>query len=656
MCGIAGFASARSHMQGAGRAGRVLSAMADALRLRGPDDEGIWHESDERIGLAHRRLAVLDPSPAGHQPMHSACGRYVITFNGEIYNFDTLRQSLDAAGSAPAWRGHSDTEVVLAALSAWGLEKTLGRLVGMFAFAAWDREDRVLYLARDRMGEKPLYYGWSRGAFLFGSELKALRAHPSFGAPIDRNALALLLRYGYVPAPFTIYEGIRKLAPGSVLTLDARVSDRRSAPVVRSYWSFRDVAQYGVSNRLALPEQEAVDQLDRLLRDAVARQMVADVPLGAFLSGGVDSSTVVALMQAQSGRPVRTFTIGFAEDGINEARHAKAVARHLGTDHTELYVSAAEAMSVIPRLHEVYDEPFADPSQIPTLLVSRLARRSVTVSLSGDGGDELFGGYNRYFVGRAIWGRIGRAPRFARALAARSITAVPPAGWDALYGLAHALLPRSLDQPGFGDKLHKLASVIGANSAEDFYLRLVSHWQDPASAVRGAVERTAGRLDLRSGLDDPTERMMWQDSLTYLPDDILVKLDRAAMSASLESRVPFLDHGVVEWAWRLPLTLKIRGGRGKWILRQVLAKYVPEHLTERPKMGFGVPLDAWLRGPLRDWAEELLDESRLGREGFFEPAPVARRWKEHLSGARNWQYSLWNVLMFQAWLQGTSRP
>ncbi|MFZ1908373.1 MAG: asparagine synthase (glutamine-hydrolyzing) [Burkholderiales bacterium] len=655
MCGIAGFASVRSQLQGARQAGRVLSAMAGALRRRGPDDEGIWHESDECIGLANRRLAVLDPSPAGHQPMHSACGRYVITFNGEIYNFRELRQALGAADSSLSWRGRSDTEVVLAAVSAWGLERTLTQLVGMFAFAMWDREDRILYLVRDRMGEKPLYYGWSRGVFLFGSELKALRAHPSFEAPIDRNALALLLRYGYIPAPFTIYEGIHKLAPGSVLTLDARASDRRSEPVVRSYWSLRDVAQFGVANRVALPEREAVDQLDRLLRDSVARQMVADVPLGAFLSGGVDSSTVVALMQAQSSRPVKTFTIGFAEDGFNEALHAKAVARHLGTDHTELYVSPAEAMSVIPSLHEIYDEPFADPSQIPTLLVSRLARKSVTVSLSGDGGDELFGGYNRYFVGRAIWGRLGPVPRFARALVAHSIAGIPPSGWDRLHRLARPLLPRSRDYSSFGDKMHKVASVIGADSTEDFYLRLVSHWQNPASAVRGAVEHAAGPSDCPPGLSDLTERMMWRDSLTYLPDDILVKLDRAAMSASLESRVPLLDHRVVEWSWRLPMKLKIRDGRGKWILRQVLARYVPEHLTERPKMGFGVPLDTWLRGPLRGWAEALLDPSRLKRDGFFDPVPVAKRWREHQSGTRNWQYSLWNVLMFQAWLDAT-RP
>jgi len=360
-------------------------------------------------------------------------------------------------------------------------------------------------------------------------------------------------------------------------------------------------------------------------------------------------------MQAQSSRPVKTFTIGFAEDAFNEALHAKAVARHLGTDHTELYVSSAEAMSVIPRLPEVFDEPFADPSQIPTLLVSRLARTSVTVSLSGDGGDELFGGYNRYFVGRAIWNRIGSLPRFARGLAARSITAIPPAGWDALHRLTRPLLRPALDYPGVGDKMHKVASIIGAESAEDFYLRLVSHWQDPAGAVRDALERAAAPSDFPPGLTDSTERMMWLDALTYLPDDILVKLDRAAMSASLESRVPLLDHAIVEWAWRVPMKLKIRDGRGKWILRQVLAKYVPEHLTERPKMGFGVPLDAWLRGPLRDWAEALLDPSRLRREGFFDPAPIAKRWGEHQCGARNWQYSLWNVLMFQAWLD-TSRP
>ena len=655
MCGLTGFITAE--IWSASELDSKVRAMAGAMSHRGPDDDGVWLDAEAGVAIGHRRLSVIDLSPQGHQPMKSPSGRYVVALNGEIYNFKALRRELDDAADRPiAWRGHSDTEVLTVAIDAWGINRTVARIVGMFAFAAWDRSDRKLYLARDRMGEKPLYYGRAGGAFLFGSELKALRTYPRFETPIDRNALALLLQYGYIPAPFTIYQGVSKLAPGSILALDARAFGKSTEPVVRCYWSLRDVAQRGGSNQLALPDPEAVEQLEDLLRNSVSHQMVADVPLGAFLSGGVDSSTVVALMQAQSSRRVKTFTIGFAEDDFNEAAHAKEVARHLGTDHTELYVSPAEAMSAIPSLPAVFDEPFADPSQIPTLLVSRLARKSVTVSLSGDGGDELFGGYNRYFLGRKIWDGMRRAPHFWRVLAARMIATIPPAGWDSLHRLVRPLVGRSLDYQGFGDKAHKVAAIIGADSADDFYSRLVSHWQTPVDIVHGAVALSGQSSDCPICLTDPTEQMMWRDSVTYLPDDILVKLDRAAMSASLESRVPLLDHRIVEWAWRLPLNMKIRDGRGKWILRQVLAKYVPENLTERPKMGFGIPLDAWLRGPLKEWAETLIDASRLRREGFFDAAPITKRWKEHQSGKRNWQYSLWNVLMFQAWLQEASRP
>lgn len=652
MCGIAGFVSAVPR-PGEGLA-QTAQAMAAALAHRGPDDEGVWTDAQACVALAHRRLSVVDLSPQGHQPMASASGRYVIAFNGEIYNFEAVRRQLEETMPAPiGWRGHSDTEVVLAAFEAWGVEDSLRRFTGMFAFALWDKQGQLLHLARDRMGEKPLYYGWSNELFLFGSELKALRAHPSFDARIDRNAIALFLRHNCIPAPYTIFQGICKLLPGALATLTREQVRRREAPSTQHYWSLREVAARGLAKRSVMSEAEAVEHLDELLRGAVAQQMVADVPLGAFLSGGVDSSTVVALMQAQSARPVKTFTIGFTESSYNEAVYAKAVAQHLGTDHTELYVAPADAMAVIPRLPELYDEPFADSSQIPTFLVSRLARSKVTVSLSGDGGDELFGGYTRYFLGSRIWRAIRRIPGPLRSGLARGIAAIAPGRWDAMYRWLEPALPRPFRYPALGDKAHKLAEILPSASPEALYRRLVSHWNDPAALVIGASEPPT-RLndpDYPDGVTDFNDRMMWLDSLTYLPDDILVKVDRAAMGVSLESRVPLLDHRVVEWAWQLPLAMKIRDGRGKWILRQVLDRYVPRHLIDRPKMGFGVPIDYWLRGPLREWSEALLDESRLKREGFFHPEPIRRKWSEHLTGQRNWQYHLWDVLMFQAWLE-----
>jgi asparagine synthase (glutamine-hydrolysing) len=627
--------------------------MSDRLNHRGPDYAGIWVDAQAGIALGHRRLSVLDLSPEGHQPMESACGRYVIAYNGEIYNFAEVSGELERAGAAPRWRGHSDTEIMLAAIVHWGLHAAVRRFVGMFAFALWDKSNYQLHLVRDRVGEKPLYYGWSKGVFLFGSELKALRSHPHFDSAIDRGAIALLLKCSYIPAPYSIYPGVQKLLPGSIATLSQEQAGRGELPSVSCYWSLSDVAQCAIAQRWTFESTEAVHRLDDLLRNAVAQQMVADVPLGAFLSGGIDSSTVVAMMQAQSTRPVKTFTVGFAEAGYNEAPHAKAVAKHLGTEHNELYVAPREVMAVIPELPELYDEPFSDPSQIPTLLVSRLARSKVTVSLSGDGGDEIFGGYNRYLHGRAIWDRINTLPGAVRTTIANAIAALSPSTWDRLGRFIGPLLPRTLRFPAFGDKLHRLASILPADSPEALYRRLVSHWEDPGSVVVGGLEPRT-RLsdpDYPVNLTDFTERMMWLDSLTYLPDDILVKLDRAAMGVSLESRVPLLDHRLIEWAWRLPLDMKVREGQGKWILRQVLYKYVPKELVERPKMGFAIPLDAWLRGPLRDWAEALLTETRLRREGYFHPNLIRAKWQEHLSGTRNWQNVLWNVLMFQAWLE-----
>ena len=647
MCGIAGFLEPAGFPVAEGEA--RARAMADRLVHRGPDDEGVWCDGETGVGLAHRRLSILDLSPSGHQPMTSASGRFVTVFNGEIYNYSAIRTELEERAGAREWRGHSDTEVLLAAFEAWGVEATLARAVGMFAIAVWDRRERSLSLARDRMGEKPLYYGWQNGAFLFGSELKALRAHPAFVGVVDRRALTLLLRYAYVPAPYSIHEGIAKLPPGTVLTLAQGARE----PVVHPYWTLRDAVERGRQAPFRGSETEAVDTLEAKLREAVGLQMVADVPLGAFLSGGVDSSTVVALMQAQSSRPVRTFTIGFNEKAWNEAHYAKAVATHLGTDHTELYVSPEDVLAVVPGLPRYYDEPFADASQIPTILVARLARQHVTVSLSGDAGDELFGGYSRYFMARSLWDRVGRIPAPLRGAVARGLAGMTPATWDRLGRPVAGLLPAGWRNRPLGVRAHQAAEILSARSPEDIFHGIVSHWHDPAAAVIGGVEPPTVLTD-RSGwppVDGFEQRMMYLDALSYLPDDVLAKVDRAAMTTSLETRVPLLDHRIVEFAWTLPLHLKIRDGRGKWILRGVLDRYVPRDLIERPKIGFGVPLAAWLRTSLRDWAEDLLDESRLRQEGYFEPGLVRRKWEEHQTGGQNWHHCLWNVLMFQAWLR-----
>ncbi len=621
--------------------------MIGAIRYRGPDDFGIWRDERLGVGLGHARLSVLDLSPEGHQPMLSSSGRYILSYNGEVYNFSELRSELERAGAR--FRGHSDTEVMLAAFEAWGLEKSIQRFDGMFAFALWDRVERKLALVRDRLGEKPLYYGWCGKAFLFGSELKALSSHPSWRGDINRAVLASYMRYGYVPLPHSIYRGICKLLPGTWLQISA--DDRPGhMPAPTTYWSAREVAMQEPLTDLS--DAAATDALDSLLQEAVGRQMIADVPLGAFLSGGIDSSIVVALTQCQSSRPVRTFSIGFSESDYDEARYAKLVASHLGTDHTELYLSAKESLDVIPRLPEIYDEPFGDSSQIPTHLVAALARKHVTVALSGDGGDELFGGYNRYFWGRSIWSRIGPVPRGFRYGVGRMMTALSPAVWDRIG----KFLPRGGRQPALGDRIHKLASVIDVDGPDELYRRLVSQHREPGSLVVGAEEAPiwADAEAAAFGRSDFTERMMFHDLVGYLADDILTKVDRAAMAVSLETRVPLLDHHLVELAWRLPLAMKIRNGQGKWLLRQVLDRYVPRALIDRPKQGFGVPLDAWLRGPLREWAEELLDEGRLRREGHLHPAPIREKWSEHLSGRRNWQHWLWNVLMFQSWLDMTT--
>lgn len=643
MCGIAGY------WQVGALETAVLNRMAMSIAHRGPDDDGSWCDDSVGIALAHRRLSILDLSPAGHQPMVSVTGRYVIVFNGEVYNHLELRKELQGY----SWRGHSDTETLLAAFERWGIEGALKKSVGMFSLALWDRETQTLTLVRDRLGEKPLYYGWQNGIFLFASELKALKAHPAFLGAINRDALTLFLRHSTVPSPYSIYQDIYKLPPGTYW--QASMAQGRPPESgqgeLKIYWSAREVAERGQRTLFSGSDSEAVEALESVLGQSIVGQMLADVPLGAFLSGGVDSSAVVALMQARTNLPVKTFTIGFHQAGYNEAEHALAVARHLGTEHTELYVRPDEVQSVIPLLPMLYDEPFSDSSQIPTYLVSRLAREHVAVSLSGDGGDELFGGYNRYIWVQQLWRKLGWLPNPVRAALAGVLTALPPTTWNTVFKRFDRLLPTKLRYANPGDKLHKLADVLAVHSPEEIYWGLVSHWKQPARIVKDATEPATVLTNTGqwAQIPDLTHRMMYLDTISYLTDDILTKVDRAAMGVSLETRVPLLDHRVLEFAWTLPLHMKLRDGQSKWLLRQVLYRHVPKDLIERPKMGFGIPLDEWLRGPLKPWAEDLLNLSRLKTEGYFYPEPIWQKWREHQTRQRNWSYELWDVLMFQAW-------
>lgn len=667
MCGLTGFYS--SCFDSSDEDMRIIvSRMADTLRHRGPDDRGVWLDIESGIALAHSRLSILDLSSAGHQPMLSASGRYVTVFNGEIYNHLELRHELGCyvpseltKAKKDWWYGHSDTETLLAAFEAWGVEAALSKTVGMFAIALWDRDKRVLHLARDRFGEKPIYYGWSNGVFLFGSELKALRAYPGFSNNVCREALTQYLRFMYVPTPWSIYNGIYKLEPGCLLTLKGGPpSTAPSHPLsagsvyetvsVDRWWSMVDVVEKGLRDPLT-DETAALELLEERLKDSVRLQSIADVPLGAFLSGGVDSSMIVALMQQQNSRQVNTFTVGFEEVEFDESPHAKAVADHLGTEHTELFVRVAEAQDVIPQLPSIYDEPFADSSQIPMYLVCRAARKYVTVALSGDAGDELFGGYNRYFWGPRVWNKVAWLPFTVRRALGSAIQSIPAEGWKVLGAFGSGI-----DVVRLSEKTLKVAVGLQcSHHIDDLYASLVNEWQHPEAFVIGASAPASSFPSLPNvPMDDARERMMFWDSLTYLPDDILCKVDRAAMGISLETRVPFLDHRVVEVAWRLPMSMKIRENTGKWALRQLLYRYVPRDLIERPKAGFSIPIGQWLRGPLRDWSEALLEPSRLRQEGYFDSTYVVAIWRKHLSGCYDWTARLWSILMFQAWLDETS--
>lgn len=666
MCGFTGFVDLTDESDERALLSNV-TLMTQKLVHRGPDSEGFWQDATVGIALGHRRLSIVDLSSGGHQPMVSHSGRYVIAYNGEIYNFKKIRARLQKSGVY--FESDSDTEVLLSAIEYWGLAKALAESIGMFAFALWDKHEQTLTLARDRIGEKPLYYGFHNKQFIFGSELKAFKAHPAWNAEINRDSITQLLRYNYIPAPYSIYQGIYKLPAGCTLELSdwatikaghpnvepfPRCSDFNKGSIApKYYWSFSDILARAQQNSAILSDHDAVSQLESLLKDSIDQQMFADVPVGALLSGGIDSSTIVALMQQRHRGQVHTFSIGFDEAGYNEAEYARQVAEHLGTRHTELYVSPEQALAVIPKLSNMYDEPFSDSSQIPTYLVSKLARENVTVALSGDAGDELFGGYNRYHLGQTIWSRLAWMPLVGRKALSAAITRVSADRWQQLYRRVKGVYDRDGPLMAFGDKMHKLAEVIRTPRQQELYLNLISHWKQPEELVIGGVEPHSffSRLSDESVAQSFVGHMMHVDTLTYLPDDILAKVDRASMAVSLEMRVPFLDHRVVEFAAKLPMEQKIRSGQGKWVLRQVLNKHVPQSLIDRPKMGFGVPIDQWLRGPLRDWAESLLDSSRLGQEQYFNSAPIQKKWREHLSGDRNWQYYLWDVLMFQAWLE-----
>lgn len=642
MCGIAGLWQAGASPCLAEVAGR----MAEQLAHRGPDDAGVWRDDAAGLALSHRRLSIIDLSPAGYQPMISPCERYALVFNGEIYNHQELRAKLDREGGAFEWRGHSDTETLLAALRFWGVDAALGQLNGMFAFALWDRKEQSLFLVRDRMGEKPLYYGSNNGAFLFASELKAFSAYPQWRADIDPQAVGLYLRHRCIPAPWSIYRGIYKVPPAHYVVIREQ---GRNFDGPHCYWNLREAP---VEDNAFADDRTLIDELDRLLRDSVRQRMIADVPLGAFLSGGVDSSTIVALMQAQSTERVRTFSIGFREDRFDEARHARAIADHLGTEHAECYVEAQDALDLIPDLPRIWDEPFSDPAQVPTYIVSRLAREHVKVSLTGDGGDEMFLGYAHHHMALQFHRLSRHLPYPARLLAGALLGRLPIGGINRLG----RRLRGSLRHEARGDRLHKLADMLRGRDGREFYERIITLWGWP-DAIGVNVELERGRPHSRHAArltDQELARVMTLIELgSQLPNQYLVKTDRASMANGLEVRVPLIDHRIAEFSARLPLRSKYRSGQGKWLLRQVLHRYVPRSLVDRPKQGFILPIEHWLRGPLRDWAESLLDERRLDDEGFFNPRLIRDIWDSHLCGHSRQQQYLWTILMFQAWLEST---
>lgn len=619
----------------------TVKRMTDRLYHRGPDGDGVWADGEAGLAFGHRRLAIIDLSERGRQPMVSADGRYVITYNGEVYNFPELRAELTDRGHR--FNGGSDTEVMLAAFLEWGIEGALARFVGMFAFGLWDRRQRRLTLARDRLGVKPLYWSWQRGLLLFGSELTALETHPGFDTEIDREAVAAVVRSSYIPAPASIYRHAQKLPPGSTLVLEPGAE-----PAIHAYWSLGDrLADPNGTGRI-LDDREAADQLNRLIAESVRQRMIADVPLGAFLSGGIDSSTVVAFMQQQSTHKVRTFSIGFNDTQLDEAVHAKAVAAHLGTDHTELYVGEQHVLDVVPKLAEFFDEPFADSSQIPTYLVSAMTRDHVKVALSGDGGDEMFAGYPKYAVIAQLWGRLGWMPSRIRGLTGWTMRALPVGVWDA----ASRLIPPRRRPRRFGQRAHRLGAILNLPGNDDLYGHLSAGFRDEGVLVPGSTGALRHRPDpgLPTRLPDLVSRMQYYDTLSYLPDDIMVKVDRCSMAVSLEAREPLLDHRLIEFVWSLPPHMKLRGGTSKWLLREVLHRYVPRALTDRPKMGFSVPLAEWLRGPLRSWAEDFLAPAALATEGLFDTNAVRSLWNAHASGRADHQTVLWNILMTRSWL------
>jgi asparagine synthase (glutamine-hydrolysing) len=647
MCGICGFYS-----KSISKSDEIIKKMSLSIYHRGPDDSGIWQDGNVGIVFGHQRLSIIDPTPAGKQPMHSSSGRLILTYNGEIYNHLEIRLELQEIKSNIKWHSNTDTETLVEALDFWGIEVTLKKLVGMFAFAVWDRKLRSLTLVRDRMGEKPIYFGWQgigdKTVFLFGSELKALKVHPEFRGNINNDAIALQLRHNCIPAPYSIYKDIFKLLPGHYLQLKENDLVKKLLPNSKPYWSLVEVATQGVNKLKSLSANDIEKELEQLLKISIKQQMMSDVPLGVFLSGGVDSSTVVALMQAQSNQPIKTFTIGFNEQEYNEAKYAKEVARYLGTEHTELYVSAEQAMAVIPKLAYIYDEPFSDSSQIPTFLISQLAKKKVTVALTGDGSDEVFCGYNRYILSKNLWNKLTLIPLPLRKILASGIKSINSQSWNKFL----KILPSLNQYTNLADKVYKVTSALESKTLFDLYYKLISNWQNPNEILLDGKEPRTFLTNYESELTklDGQQQMMLLDSMTYLPDDILVKTDRAAMATSLETRAPFLNHKLLEYAWQIPQPLKLKKTQSKWILRQILYKYIPKKLVERPKVGFGVPIDSWLRGPLKDWAQALLDKTKLKNQGFFNPDSISIKWTEHLSGKKNWQYEIWSILMFQEWL------